>query len=263
MSNPSAPWQEPPDEFTLPHDRIDIWRVELDAQAHAEQELKSLLAGDELDRAARFHFDRDRLRYIRGRTALRILIGRYLRLPPGDIRFQYENNGKPEIASPDDFRGLRFNVSHSGGLALMAFGCAKTIGIDVEKTHPMPDLVDIAKRFFSAREVQAILALRESKREEAFFACWTRKEAFLKATGCGLSYPLSGFSVSVDPDQAAELLEIEGSADRARQWFLIDVMPADGFYAALACKGERSQTAYWNFVPSRVGPRPIGVGGID
>lgn len=249
MRRDAEVWQPGSAELTFPTDRIDVWRVPLDFAEPPEAEFRWVLAPDEVQRAARFHFDSHRGRYIRCRAALRILLGRYLRRPPEEIRFQYENNGKPEIAYPRDAPDLHFNVSDSGALALIAAGCRNNIGVDIEKLRPMPDLLNIAKRFFSAREVQAILALREHQREEAFFACWTRKEAFLKATGVGLSYPLSKFSVSVDPDGPAALCEVNGESSAADPWFLTDLYPEEGFRGALACDGKDFSIARWSFDP--------------
>jgi 4'-phosphopantetheinyl transferase len=181
---------------------------------------------------------------------LRILLGRYLETPPAEIRFQYENHGKPEIALPHACRDLRFNFSDSGGLALIAVGSGRTLGVDIERVRPLPDFLDIATRFFSAREVQAILALSENKRQEAFFACWTRKEAYLKATGIGLFHPLSDFSVAVDPDGVAELCDVRGNGNIASHWFLTDVFPGEGFRGALACEGRRCRVAQWTFAPA-------------
>jgi 4'-phosphopantetheinyl transferase len=175
---------------------------------------------------------------------LRILLGRYVGTSPAEIRFQYESHGKPEIALPQDCRSLRFNVSNSGGLALIAVGSGRAIGVDIEKVRPLPDFLNIARRFFSAREVQAILAVGENQRQEAFFACWTRKEAFLKATGMGLSYPLSGFSVSVDPEGPAELCELGENGNGAGNWSLTDVRPGEGFRGALAWAGG-GHTEFW------------------
>ena len=159
-------------------------------------------------------------------------------MPPGEICFRYENNGKPEIATPQDSRGLRFNVSHSGGLALIAVvGSGRGIGVDVEMIRPRLDFLDIAKHFFSTREVQAILKVCENKRQEAFIACWTRKEAFLKATGVGMSYSLSEFSVTVDPIGPAGLCEVRGNSDIVNRWFLADILPGEGYRGALACEG--------------------------
>ena len=250
MSSEVEVWQTATAELTFPSDRIDIWRLRLDPhELLPEQDLRGILARDEVARACRFHFEDDRRRYIKCRGALRILLGCYLETPPADIRFQYENNGKPEIALPHDFRGLRFSVSNSGGLALIAVGSGSAIGVDIEKVRPNPDFLNIARQFFSAREVQAILALSQNKRQEAFFACWTRKEAYLKATGNGLFYPLSDFSVSVDPDGLAELCEVKGDGDIASHWFLTDVLPGEGFRGALACEGGRCRIAQWIFGP--------------
>jgi 4'-phosphopantetheinyl transferase len=199
--------------------------VYLDSPELSERDWPDILAPDEIARASRFYFEDDRRRFVKCRVALRILLGGYLEIQPADIRFQYENNGKPEIALPHDSRGLRFSVSNSGALASSAVGSGSAIGVDIEKVRPNPDFLNVARQFFSAREVQAILALSENKRQEAFFACWTRKEAFLKATGIGLSYPLSEFSVSVDPDGPAELWEVKGNRDITSHWFLTDVLP--------------------------------------
>ena len=243
-------WCAAPSGLTLPVDHIDIWRVCLDHGDQPEQELCGVLTPDEVARASHFHFEMDRRRYIRGRATLRMLLGRYLETPPAEIRFRYENHGKPEIALPNVSRNLRFNLSDSGGLALIAAGSGSALGVDIERVRPVPDFLGIATRFFSAREVQAMLALSENKREEAFFACWTRKEAYLKATGTGLLHPLSDFSVAVDPDKAAELYEVKGNRDIASHWFLTDVLPGEGFRGALACEGGRRRIAQWIFAPS-------------
>ncbi|MFZ0964217.1 MAG: 4'-phosphopantetheinyl transferase superfamily protein [Terriglobia bacterium] len=250
MNSQVEVWQTATAELTFPSDRIDIWRVRLDPYEPLGQDIRDILTVDEVARASRFHFEMDRGRYIRGRATLRILLGRYLKTPPAEIRFQYGNHGKPEIALPHGACSLRFNFSDSGGLALIAVGSGRAIGVDIEKVHPLPDFLNIARQFFSALEVQAILAVSENKRQEAFFACWTRKEAFLKATGMGLLYPLSDFSVSVHPDEQAELCEVKGNKDIASYWFLTDVLSGEGFRGALACEGGRCRIAHWIFDPS-------------
>jgi 4'-phosphopantetheinyl transferase len=237
MSSKVEVWQTATAELTFPSARIDIWRVRLVPHELPEQDLQGILARDEVARASRFHLEDDRRRYIKCRGALRILLGRYLEMPPAEICFRYENNGKPEMATPQDSRGLRFNVSHSGGLALIAVGSGRGIGVDIEMVRPRLDFLDIAKRFFSTREVQAILKLRENKRQEAFVACWTRKEAFLKATGVGMSYPLTEFSVTVDPLGPAALCEVRGDSDIVNRWSLADVLPGEGYRGALAYEG--------------------------
>ena len=240
-------WPTPPVELPFPLDRIDVWRVPVEVEAMPEEEWRGILAADEVARASRFHFDRDRNRYRRGRTALRILLGRYLEVPAAEIRFQYESHGKPEIAHPHNARELRFNSSDSGGLVLIAVTAGTVVGVNVERLRPMPDLVNIATRFFSAREVQDLLAFSEEKRPEAFFACWTRKEAFLKAMGVGLSYPLSAFSVSVNPDGPAKMLELGEDKSAAGKWSLQDLQPGEGFRASLAWEGKFRRVERWEY----------------
>lgn len=238
MSSDVEVWQSGPARLTLSPDRIDTWRVSLDSPELSERDGRDLLTPEENARASRFHFEKHRRHFVKCRTALRILLGRYLEVCPGEIRFQYGKYGRPEIGFPPDSRGLRFNVSDSGGLALIAVTSGRAIGVDIEKVRPVPDLLGVARSFFSPREVQAILALSEDKRQDAFFACWTRKEAFMKATGLGLAYPTSGFSVSVDPAAPAELWETGEEGNAGDPWILRDVWPAEGFKGALAWTGE-------------------------
>ena len=140
-------WHAAPLAMTNPNDRIDVWRVCLDSGRQFQREWCGIPAPDEAARASRFHFEDDRGRYIIGRAALRIILGLYLDLTPVKIHFRYEKNGKPEIDTPQDSRGLRFNVSHSGGLALIAVSSSGAIGVDIEKIHAKPDCLDIARRW--------------------------------------------------------------------------------------------------------------------
>jgi 4'-phosphopantetheinyl transferase len=237
MSGAAATWKTTPANLELPSDRIDIWRVCLDSFESPEPGFSGILSQDEVARASRFHFENDRRRFVRCRIALRALLGSYLDVPPAGIRFRYGGNGKPEIAGPQHSRGLRFNVSNSRGLALIAVSSGRAIGVDIERVRPKVECLDIARRFFSAREIEALLALGENKRQEAFFACWTRKEAFLKSTGDGLTCPLSEFSVSVDPDGPAELWDVKGDPNAVSHWCLESVRPGAGYIGALAYKG--------------------------
>ncbi len=237
----------PPAKLTIPSDRIDVYRMRLAEDVVADENLLGILSRDELARASRFQFDRDRSRFTRGRAGLRILLGRYLDVAPGEIRFRYQNNGKPEIDYPPDTGVLRFNVSNSGELVLIAVTAGTPLGIDVEKMLKMTDVMDIATRYFSAREVQALRDMDESKRQVSFFACWTRKEAFLKVTGAGMSYPLSAFSVTVDPDGPADTLEIGGEKSAAARWSLKDLNPQEGYRAALAWDGGFREIKEWEF----------------
>jgi 4'-phosphopantetheinyl transferase len=226
-------WPRPTVPLSFPAERVAIWCVDLAAPT-AEDNGAKILSADEIARANRFHFERDRLHFVRCRSALRRLLGDYLEIPPADVRFKYLANGKPDVESNQNSRALQFNVSHSGELALIAFCARHRIGIDIEKVRQDVDTASLAERFFSMRERESLKSLPVQLRIAGFFACWTRKEAFLKSTGEGLSFPLSDFSVTTHPEETGALEEIKGSAEAGKQWFLADVAVEDGYRAALA-----------------------------
>lgn len=228
-------------------DRVDVWRVRLDQPASTAQ-ANNVLSPDELARANRFHFERDRLHYVRCRTALRFLLGRYLGIPALEIRFEYQTSGKPELAAKQNLRRLRFNVSHSADLALIAVSADHRLGVDIENIRADLDVAMLSERFFSARERASLQALPQNLHLQAFFACWTRKEAFLKATGDGLSFPLSDFTVSTHPERSPELEEIRGDTEVAQHWFLADLSPKNGYRATVAVEGLPAsvETYRWN-----------------
>lgn len=192
-----------------------------------------VLSRDERGRAGRFHFERDRLRFVRCRCALRSILSRYLGLPAEEIRFEYSAGGKPEVAAEQNPCRLRFNVSHSSELALIAIGTGHRLGIDIERVSPDVDITPLMTRFFSGRECDGIRALPGRLLAEAFFACWTRKESFLKATGDGLSFTLSDFSVTTHPDLAPALEEIGGDTEAGKHWRLVDLSVAEGYRATV------------------------------
>jgi len=165
-------------------------------------------------------------------------------MSPAEIRFRYEKNRKPEIVYAQNSDGLRFNVSHSLGLAVIVVSLGRAVGVDIEKVNPKLEYLEIARRFFSEREYQALIALSPSERQRAFFACWTRKEAFLKATGVGLSYSLSEFSVSIAPDGPAAIEEVKADPSAVGHWSLANLGPENGYEGTLAferapCRIER------------------------
>lgn len=181
-----------PEDFALAPGEAHVWRASLDVPQPQLDELKGCLSEDELTRAARFKFDRDRNRYIAGRGILRRTLAGYLRTNPAAIRFAYNPQGKPSLPAG----GLQFNLSHSGGEALYAVSLDVELGIDIERLNPAVEVEQIAANFFSPAEVAAILALPPRQRHNRFFDFWTRKEAYLKALGHGLSIPLNEFDVS-------------------------------------------------------------------
>lgn len=239
-------WTRPPANPTLSKDEVHVWRVSLNQAASHVQTLRQILIVDEQARADRFHFPEHRDRFTVARGVLRTILGRYLNTPPEDLQFSYNPYGKPALTGAHP---LRFNLSHSHTLALCAVTCDREVGIDLEHIRPDPGdkRMRIARRFFSAREVLEFQALPEQVRESAFFVCWTRKEAYIKAKGKGLSLPLSQFDVSVHPEEPATLLHTKWDPKEAARWSLQDLNPDPGYAAALAVEGVRWRLGSWKW----------------
>lgn len=211
---------------------IHVWFRALDQQVPNANALFELLSADERERARRYRFDEHRNEFILTRAALRILLGFYLETFPEQLAFSYSAQGKPSLEK--DAAALCFNVSHTHGLAALAFGRGCEIGVDVEKLRPECDATKLAQRFFSASEREAISSLSGRALHEAFFRCWTRKEAFIKAKGGGLSIPLDQFDVSIDEGRPAALLGTRPDPAEASRWMLHDLPVKEGYAGALA-----------------------------
>jgi 4'-phosphopantetheinyl transferase len=207
--------------------------------------MERLLSADEAQRAARYGFARDRRRFVVARATLRILLGRYLNLEPGRVRFCYGTHGKPALDALQCEGDLRFSLAHSEDLALYAIASGREVGVDLEWVRPLADLRQIAETFFSARERAALFELEPAHRPEAFYACWTRKEAYLKARGEGLALPLDQFDVSLAPGEPARLLGVRGDPRERQRWSLHALAPAAGCVAALAVEGHRWKLGRW------------------
>jgi len=238
-------WETAPVFVQARDDEVHVWRSALDVPSSKIESLGRILSEDERMRSARFHFQRDRSRFIAARASLRILIGRYLHKPPSEVKFSYTPNGKPFLAGEKEVP-LRFNLSHSHGLALYAVTSGREVGIDLEYSDMSLDFEAIAKRFFSVQEIAAIDSFPEHERRQAFFACWTRKEAYIKARGEGLSVPLNSFSVSLIPGEPARLVDIEEDCESSR-WFFLEVVPKAGYVGALAVESGHWQPRFWDF----------------
>jgi len=217
---------------------VEVIVTRLDVRSEALRAGAAVLTDEERDRARRFVFDRDRDRFIGARACLRQLLAARLGTPPDSVELVYGARGKPALAPGYADTGLRFNVSHCDDLTLYAFSCGREIGIDVEAVRPIGDADDIAARFFSQRENRAYRALEPSDRPLGFFQCWTRKEAFIKALGDGLSYPLDRFDVSLTPGEPAQILRVEDTPGDRCGWRLESWSPAPGFVAAVVI-GDR------------------------
>ena len=237
-------WPIGPLDPQLDTDTVHVWQAVLDAPPEQLAYYEMLLAEEERERAARFHFDRDRKQYIAGRGVLRVLLGRYLKRPPADIDISYSEYGKPFLSGSE----LRFNLAHSGGIALFAFCLNDDVGVDVEVERELSDALAIAERFFSPAERETLRSLPQAEQVPAFFRCWSRKEAFIKAVGEGLSYPLDAFDVNLVPGEAARLLSVRGSEDEARRWTLTSLDLPQRYHGALAIKSRSKRFQTWQFV---------------
>jgi 4'-phosphopantetheinyl transferase len=217
----------------MPVHDVDVWLCTLTAVDVSS--VAPLLSPDEHERAERFRFERDRVRFVAARGVLRLLLGRRLLRDPRSLRFALGDHGKPRLEQDD----VRFNVSHSGDFAAYAVSDAADCGIDVEQIRATPDLDAIAQRFFSASEAAALAALPAAERVEAFFRCWTRKEAIVKATGIGLSLSLQSFDVPIGADALPRVVDAN-----AAPWSLHAVPVPAGHAGALAVGGEQPRIAF-------------------
>jgi len=219
---------------------VHVLSASLDLPPSQRGRLWASLSPDERARAERFRFDIHRDRFIVARALLREILGALLGVAARRLAFDYSARGKPSLARPFAAEDLRFNLSHADGLALYAIARGREVGVDVERVRPLPDAEHIAARFFSPREQAALRSLPAVERAAGFFACWTRKEAFLKATGDGLARRLDAFDVSVVPGLPARLERVEGDPREAGRWSLAEVRPAPGYVGAVAVAADRT-----------------------
>ena len=249
MTPPSLSWDSPPKPLLLPNDAVHVWRTALCVSAASLGIFEDTLTADERARAERFYFQKQRARFIAGRGLLRNILSRYLDREPDQLRFCYNSYGKPALIEEAGAEGLCFNLSHSHGIALYAVTRGREIGIDIEYFRPDVETEKLADRFFSPREAAALRALPEHLRKEAFFNCWTRKEAYIKADGKGLAIPLNAFDVSLTPGEPAALLRTESQSQEASRWSLQALNPEPGYAAALAVKGHDWELKCWQWSP--------------
>lgn len=248
MTNTDCQWSSPPKSLKLSSEDVHVWLATLDQPVERIQELTQILSDDECLRAERFYFERDRSRFIVGRGILRFILSRYLEIAANKLQFCYSSRGKPELVETSGAYRLRFNVSHSQALVMYAVTRDRSIGIDVEYIRPMLEAEQIVKSFFSIYENSVFQHLPQDRKQLAFFNCWTRKEAFVKAIGDGLSLPLDRFDVSLTPGEPARLLGIKGSSACSTGWSLQDLTPAPGYVAALAVEGQSWNLSCWEWL---------------
>jgi 4'-phosphopantetheinyl transferase len=240
-------WPSPPTHPDMAGDEIHVWCAGLDNLASELPAFARPLSENERKRADRFQFDRDRNRFIVRHGLLRMILGRYLNIEPARVALAYEARGKPMLYGPAFMPPFHFNLSHSNGLALIAGTRQAALGVDVEHVRFVPEADQIAAKFFSPREGAMLNAIPAEQKMEAFFHCWTRKEAYLKATGEGIAEALPRIEVSLKPGQPARLLKINGDALAASLWTLSALAPAPGFVGALAIKARHLKLACWRW----------------
>ena len=210
-------------------------RLSLQADDKILSQFQKTLPAEEAAKAARFRFDYLRRRFIITRASLRIILANYLHTAPSEVQFSYGSNWKPHVENPD---GLHFNTSHSGDLALLAFALHCRIGVDIEYIRSVPDSLDIARRFFHPQEIADLESLSPSEREQAFFLCWTRKEAYVKASGDGLSMPLNGFRVTLQPGNVVQPLPFPSIGEETT-WTMHDLSALPTYTATLVYEGAQ------------------------
>jgi 4'-phosphopantetheinyl transferase len=233
-------WLPAPIDLTLLPNEVHVWRIDLEVTKSQLENLVVTLSSDELARANRFHFQEHCQRFIAGRGSLRNILGFYLGIEPQQVKFDYEPRGKPFLADTLAKGGLLFNLSHSQDLALCAVNYKRKIGIDLEYLRSVSDLEALAQRFFLPQEYDLVRSLPRHQQQEVFFRYWTCKEAYLKATGDGISQ-LEQAEIALTPTQGAKLLTSE-------DWSLVEFTPAENYRAAVAVAGSGWDLKCWEFI---------------
>ncbi|MBC8113051.1 MAG: 4'-phosphopantetheinyl transferase superfamily protein [Candidatus Saccharimonas sp.] len=253
-------WPTLTEPLPLASDIVHVARLDLNPEPNRIGALRSVLSPDELIRADRYKFDEPRRRFIVCRAALRQLLGSCLDCGPESLKFVYGPHGKPmwepnavtsvgsSLAVPAN-RAVEFGVSHSADLALIAITVGRRVGVDVEQHDAKVRILKLAARFFSPREAAQLASLPECDQLAGFYRGWTCKEAYLKATGFGLSFPLSQFTVALNPREPAGLLEVIDQPDEVPRWRMHSLDVAPGFSAALlveATAHESVEVQQWS-----------------
>lgn len=247
MARHDQGWETPSIDLRLSENEVHVWRVSLNVSAPVIESLQLSLTSDEVVRARRFYFEQDRNRFIVARGVLRTILGRYLNTDPGQLRFCYNPYGKPSLELPMNDPALSFNLSHAHNLALYAFTYTRQVGVDIEYMRADIDHEQLAKYSFSPNENAVLRSLPEVIKPKAFFNCWTRKEAYIKARGKGLSIPLDQFDVSLQPGELAALLQSREDPQETVRWSLQELTPGPCYVGALAVEGSGWHLCLWQW----------------
>lgn len=235
-------WETKEPSFELTSHLVHIWSIPLNIEAGTQKAYWHLLSNEEKFRANRFKFEVDKIKYIACRGALRVLLSKYLVQEAEKIEILYLKNGKPNHNS-----NLEFNVSHSGDWAVIGFTLDNILGIDIEYINREIEYVDIASKFFSAEEAYIVINAENNKMPLYFYNCWTRKEAFIKAIGDGLSFPLNKFRVSINPKVSPKLLVTNWDPSEANKWSLWSFTKGDDYIGAVTVKSNNKEIQKFSF----------------
>lgn len=241
-------WMECPDKIDLSRDEVHVWLSDVDVSDEKFAYLTSLLSRDELDRADRYVLSQHRKRYIVARGCLRKLLSGYTGVLPASIGFSYDAHGKPSLDGGTVGKTVNFNLSHSNRLIIYAVAVGRELGVDIEYIRRDIQVERIARRFFTEYEQKIILELPESARREAFFYCWTCKEAYIKARGEGLSISPDSFEVSFGPREPAALLNVYFDQREVKRWSMNHFVAQPDYVAALAVEKDNFRLLFWQFV---------------
>ena len=228
----------------ISYNSADLWNCTFDLNRTSIPHYLSLLSEHELLKAKKFKFEIDRERFVISRGILRILLGSYLKKNPRKIEFEYTTFGKPFVKNEDN---IKFNISHSGNMAVFGFVKHVEIGVDIEKIKDNFDVLQLAQNFFSNSEIETLEKQPKEELQRAFFRCWTRKESFIKAEGSGLSFPLNEFSVTLDNDQNAELLSTDWDSREKLNWNLFSFKRGTQYVGALAVRKKLTGIHYFDW----------------
>jgi 4'-phosphopantetheinyl transferase len=221
---------------------IHVWQARIDTSSGFPEEILNTLSQDERERAHKFQFQKDREHYILRHYQLRLILSKYCGCQPHEIKFRYNSYKKPFIFMPE-FKEIKFNISFSHDLMLVGLNKHKDIGIDIEKVHEIHDLETLAVNNFSSQELKA---LNENlDKTKTFFTIWTRKEAFIKATGKGMYYPLKSFCVNIISTGSCERPVIFNRPIKSRLWRIAELITSEGYIASLAIKSNKFQISYF------------------
>ena len=247
MMSHLIPWPFEPNTSILGSNDVHVWCASLDLKPSQLESLYETLAEDERARARRYHAQKDRDHFIVARGRLREILSRYLKISANKIHFCYGAYGKPALASSTDRQPLHFNISHSHGMALYAISLDREVGIDLERVRPGVMKENIAQLFFSPYEVEKLRSLPDDLQQKAFFNCWSRKEAYIKARGEGLHIKPDSFDVSLCPGEPPTLLRSSAGPDESSRWSLYDLNPGKDYAAAIAVEGHDIRIKCWQW----------------